>query len=191
MEKITPFISFSQDSDIKEIHSLLAPDISLPDLYMQFNDLSNATDTLKDTSLNHIISKLCKTVESRSNYKEIITVFGRIAACTPHSSDMERQISANNRLKTKLRSSISIETENKYMYIHTNKPNLSEWNPTAAAKMFVEEKHRRNRDVTSANETTRRQPVFKAVSSEAQARACKENDEDDEDDNVGYTMFEF
>lgn len=33
LEKITPFISFSQDSDIKEIHSLLAPDISLPDLY--------------------------------------------------------------------------------------------------------------------------------------------------------------
>lgn len=72
-----------------------------------------------------------------------------------HSNDVERLVSANNRLKTKLRSRISIETENKYKYIHMNMPNLADWNPTAAAKMLVEGKSRRNRNITPTNEITR------------------------------------
>lgn len=124
LKKITPFIIFSPDTNIEEVHSTLAPDLSLPNLYMQFNDFTNV-DSMKDMSLNEIIVKLCKTAESRDTNKELITVLARIAACTPHSADVERMISANNRLKTKLRSSISIETENKYINIHTNMPVLA------------------------------------------------------------------
>lgn len=116
LDAITPFVSFNKDANIEEIHSLLAPDISLPNLYVQFNDFSNGADAIKEMNLNDIILKLSKTVESRSTYKELITVLARISACTPHSSDVERLISANNRLKTKQRSRISIQTENRYMY---------------------------------------------------------------------------
>lgn len=156
LQKMIPFVQFSSNADIEGIHSLLAPDISLPSLYMQFNDFSN-TDEMKDMSVGEIILKLSKTEESRNTYKELIIVLARIEACTPHSSDVERLISANNRLKTKLRSSLSVETENKYMYINTNMPDLDHWNPTAAAKMFIDDKQRRNRLMTPTNAVTRRQ----------------------------------
>lgn len=67
--------------------------------------------TLKQKNLH-----LSKTIESQNTYKELITVFCRIYACTPHSADVERMISGNNFLKTKLMSRISIETENLYMF---------------------------------------------------------------------------
>lgn len=51
-------------------------------------------------------------------------------------TDVERLISADNRLKTKLRSNITIESENKYLYIHSNMSDLVKWNPTKAAKML-------------------------------------------------------
>lgn len=125
---------------------MLTPDLSLLDLNIQFEEFSNEPRIIKDKSLNEIILKLPSTTESGDSYKELITVLARIAACTPHSADVKRCISANNLLKTKLRSSISIETENKYMYVHTNMPDLAEWNPTAAAKLFAEERVRRHRD---------------------------------------------
>lgn len=191
LDKIVPFVEFDQKVDIEEIHGLLAADLSLPNLYMQYNDFAT-TNTLKGMGVKDIISRLSKTAESRSTYKELITVFARIAAATPHSADVERLISANNLLKTKLRSRLSIETENKYMFIHTNMPNLAEWNPTTAAKMFMDEKNRRNRNMSVTNETTKRQTVFKGVFSEASV--C--NDDDDENDSEieaseGDTIFDF
>lgn len=183
-EKIEPLINFSKDANIKEIHSMLAPDLSLLDLNVQFEEISNDPKIIKDNSLNEIILKLSNTTESRDSYKELITVLARIAACTPHSADVERCISANNLLKTKLRSSISIETENKYMYIHANMPDLAQWNPTAAAKLFVEEKVRRHRDATPANETTRQRDHYKGVFPEAR-QMLTDDDKDDDDDVDG------
>lgn len=56
--------------------------------------------------------------------------------------------------------------------------------------MFVDEKTRRNRDMTPANEATRRQVVFKGIFPEA--AACKDDDYDDSESvNVGGTIFEF
>lgn len=190
LEKITPFINFDPNVDIEVIHSLIAPDISLPDLYTQFNDFANGPHTMSDMTLKQKTVHLSKTIESQNTYKELITVFCRIIACTPHSADVERMISANNLLKTKLRSRILIETENLYMFIHTNMPCLAEWNPTAAAKMFIEMKSRRNRNITPQNEITKRQSVFKGVFSEA--RVCKdEEDANDEATNVGHSIFDF
>lgn len=191
--KIQPFVNFSNDADLKEIHTLLAPDVSLPSLHLQFTDWSNgpASATMKDLSLGEIILKLSKTSESRNLYKELITVLARIAACTPHSADVERCVSANNLLKTKLRSCISLETENKYLYIHMNMPDLSQWNPTAAAKLFVNEKIRRHRDITPANESTRGQAVYKGVFPEAAASSDGNEDDEEEADDVRDTIFDF
>lgn len=183
LDKIIPFINFDKGTDVEKIHSLVARDISLPDLFLQFNDFANSYHPIKDMNLNEQLLVLTKTVESRITYAELITVFGRIHACTPHSSDVERLISSNNRLKTKLRSNMTIETENKYMFIHTNMPNLADWNPTLAVKMFLEEKSRRVRDITPQREITRKQRVFKGVFSEAHVN---ENYDDDEDDDGNH-----
>lgn len=143
-EKIDPFVKFEKSADIEEIHSKLAPDLEVASLSLQFQDISNNPDIVKEKSLNEIIAHLSKTDASRELYKELIIVLARIAACTPHSADVERCISANNILKTKQRARLSIETECKYLYIRMNMPVLSKWNPTEAAKIFVDEKTRRN-----------------------------------------------
>lgn len=191
LQKIEPFINFDSDADIEEIHSLIAPDISLPKLYMQYSDFSTG-NAFKDMSLNEIILKLSKNENSQEAYKELITVLARIVACTPHSADVERMIQANKRLKTKLRASMSLDTENKYLYIHTNMPNLAQWNPQKAAEMFIGEKDRRNRDMTPTNEVTRRQPVFQGIFSEARDCNYKDGDDDEiEAEDFGNTIFEF
>lgn len=112
---IEPFIEFQKEANIEEVHAMLAPDLALASLYLQFEDISNEREKYKDLSINEMISNLSKSAESRENYKELITILARIAVCTPHSADVERCISANNRLKTKLRASMNIETENYYL----------------------------------------------------------------------------
>lgn len=67
------------------------------------------------------------------------------------------------------------------MFIHMNMPDLSQWNPIGAAKLFVEEKTSRHRDVTPVNETTRRQVYFKGVFPEA--KMCADVDENDDCDD--------
>lgn len=120
LQKITPFNSFRTDADVKAIHELVAPDVSLPNLSFQFQDMTNIPElkSYSGLSLKEILHKLAQTAESRENYKELITVLARITACTPHSANVERCISSNNRLKTKLRSGLKVDTENKYILIH-------------------------------------------------------------------------
>lgn len=108
-------------------------------------------------------------------------MLARIAACTPHSADVERCISSNNRLKTKLRSTLKVSTENEYLFIHFNMPDLDEWNPTAAANLFVAEKARRERDVTTSTESkSRAQAYYKGIF--PQARKTSDPDDEQPDD---------
>lgn len=188
---IEPFINFDKSAvaDIKQLHDLVAPDLSLPNLHLQFEDVSNDPDMFRNLSLHEIITKLSKTAESQEHYKELITTLARIAACTPHSADVERCISAHIQLKTKLRSRISLETEIKYLYIRWNMPVLAKWNPTKAAKLFVTEKSRRNRDMTPAIEKSRQQSHFKGIFTEAQQKVDIDDTEDDINDS--QNMFDF
>lgn len=66
-------------------------------------------------------------------------------------------------------------------------PDLSKWDPTAAATLFVEEKTRRQRDSTPAIETIRRQNHFKGVFQEAKQYEGEREDDDgnDNDGDVG------
>lgn len=185
---IEPFISFNKTANIEEVHKLLAPDLSLPSLYLQFQDISGNLETHNDLSINEMILKLSKSDESRTNFKELITVLSRIAACTPHSADVERCISANNILKTKLRARLSLETENKYICIHTNMPDLDDWKPTEAAQLFVAEKSRRQRDVTPSTKTCKKQVYFKGIFPEAKQSIDNEFSDDYE---ISSDLFNF
>lgn len=142
-------------------------------------------------SLSEIIQKLCRTAESKQNFKELITVLARIAAATPQSADVERSISADHRLKSKLRTNMNLETENKYLFIHYNMPVLAEWSPIDAAKLFFSEKTRRERDAsTSVGSKFRAQPYFKGVFPEAQ-NAFDPDGENENDDKDEQAIFEF
>lgn len=188
---IDPFVKFEENSDIEKVHSMLAPDLELANLSLQFQDISNDPTLIQNKkNLSEIIMHLSKSDESREFYHELIIVLARIAACTPHSADVERCISTNNLLKTKQRSRLTIPTENKYLYIRMNMPVLTEWNPTAAAKLFVEGKARRNRDMTTSSQISRRQNYFKGVLSEADQCEDSEESKCDKTDKK-FSIFDF
>ena len=118
-----------------------------------------------------MIEKLCKCEESKQNFKELITVFARIVASS-HSADVERSISADHRLKSRLRTRLSLETENKYLFVHYNMPDLADWNPLTAALLFCSEKTRRERDTTTDSKSK-----------------CECNDDDDDESTNRFFDF--
>lgn len=191
LQKCLPFLNFQRDAEIKTVHEILAPDLSLANLNLQFMDIVNNSELLStDLKINQKILRLAKTNESRKSFRELITVLARIAACTPHSADVERCISSNNRLKTKLRSSITVETENKYLFIHFNMPALNDWNPTTAASLFIEEKTRRKRDTsTKKGGKPRDQPYFNGVFSGSTVSV--DSEDKSPDDVSSKTFFNF
>lgn len=139
-ELIEPFINFKEGVDIRKIHSQFAPDLDLMSLNMQFEEIRDLRDSLNiDNDLQHTIKILNQT----ENYEDVVTVIARIAACTPHSADVERCISANNLLKTSLRNNMSLETEQKYLYVYFNMPTLMDWDPKKAVVIWLNEKERR------------------------------------------------
>lgn len=62
--------------------------------------------------------------------------------------------------------------------------------PHCSAKMFVEEKTRRSRDITTGKNQSKQQSWFKGVFSEADICADDDGNENDERDEGG-SLFEF
>lgn len=65
---IVPFISFDASTDIKTIHGKIAPDLSLPNLSLQFQDIASDSKVYDGLILSEIIVKLCKTAESEHHF---------------------------------------------------------------------------------------------------------------------------
>lgn len=116
VEILNPFVKLTQDTDIKKVHQLVAPDLDLCQLNIQLKDLCSMPQ-MKNINLK--ISHLAKKDEN-SSYNIVTTALARIVAATPHSADVERSNSSNNLMKTSLRSSLNINTDNKYLFIYFN-----------------------------------------------------------------------
>ena len=116
-----PFVSLTFETDIQKVHEEWASDLDLASLNMQFTELADNED-LQVLELPQLMSHLAKH-DAAVWYGDILTALSRILAATPHSADVERMISANNLLKTSLRSSLSVETKNRYLLVHFNMPN--------------------------------------------------------------------
>lgn len=91
------------------------------------------------------------------------TLTARICACTPHSADCERIISVNNSLKTNKRASLTISTENCYLYTHFNMPPLENWDVRPAVDEFLLETDRRNSKRTVETKVTTDQAWFRHI----------------------------
>lgn len=175
---IEPFVKLDAKADIKLVHELLCPDLNLVLLNFQYIALCQNKE-LKRLNLVKLTSRLGTSGISSTN-EEIFTAFARLLAATPHSADVERSISANNRLKTPLRSSIDINTENGYLFVHYNLPPLVEWNPRKAVVHWLKKKLRRDYDIKIDNvrRKSKYQRHFKGVFSKM------DENSDDEDEQA-------
>lgn len=159
---IESFLNFEKDHDIMEIHSVIGKDLNISNLHLQYIDLANSHDSVKKQSLPQLVKYLVeeKRVE---HFTELSIMLARILACTPHSADCERCISANNCLKTHKRSSLLISTENNYLYVHFNMPTLEKFNPRAAGEQFISDVNRRNSNKSTSSIATTSQPYFNHI----------------------------
>lgn len=93
----------------------------------------------------------------------MLDTFCRIQSCTPQSADCERCIKVNNELKTNYRQSLSLETENKYMFVYYNMPPLINWNPRKSILSWLNEKDRRIHENLVQKGTAIKQPWYKGI----------------------------
>lgn len=124
---IESLIKFQNNADINQIHKLFASDFSLASLSLQFDELCVMKPDFSG-SLSETIKKI-QEMDNSGNYNIIESIFCRIAVCSPQTADVERTIKSNNLLKTAFRSSLSVDTENKYLFIYYKMPPLENWNP--------------------------------------------------------------
>lgn len=170
---LIPFVKFDKENvNIMEIHEKIAPDLDISSLGLQFNELCELGQ-LRDCNISDIVSHLAAN-DVNSSYVDVLTVFARLVAATPSSADVERSISANNLLKTSLRSSLKLETENNYLHVHYNMPSLTEWEPKDAVVRWLNSKERRKTNLTAKN-VEKSQRHFMGVFPEAKQR--KETDD--------------
>ncbi|XP_029344452.1 uncharacterized protein LOC115033886 [Acyrthosiphon pisum] len=70
---------------------------------------------------------LVKTLCGSKHFPNVCTMLARVAAAKHHIADVESLISASNLLKSPLRSTMNIETENLSLYINYNMLPLYGW----------------------------------------------------------------
>lgn len=187
IEVASPFVKLDKsNTNVAKVHELISPDLDVTSLYLQFRELC-AVEELKQMNLQELVSHL-KNNKQASSYTEVCTVFARILAATPHSADCERTISANNLLKTSVRNSFNIETENKYLYVHFNMPPVFEWQPRDAVVNWIKKKKRRHHDLAIENDESKakEQPHFQGVFRQADESHKRKNFEN-EDNNISFS----
>jgi len=109
--------------------------------------------------LPHLVKQLA---DNANSYPNVLCILSRILDAKPHSADVERCISANNLLKTSLRASLKLDTENSYLFIHHNLPPTATRDPRLAVlKWFNMTTHKEK-----THEKAKYQPYFQHVFSE-------------------------
>jgi hypothetical protein len=105
------------DANIKEVHSVIAGDLDLQQLGLEYDelmDMDNISNICK-LSLMDVVILLAASI----HYINVTTALARILTAKPHSADVERLISCSNLLKSPNRSRMSVETENSFLFFTT------------------------------------------------------------------------
>lgn len=138
---IKPFVVLSSVACIKDIHNLIGADIDLKEFSLEYDELISMENISELRKMNLI--KLVKTLCGSKYFPNVCTMLARVAAAKPHSADVERLISASNLLKSPLRSTMNIETENLSLYINYNMPPLYGWDPRDTVYHWMSKKKHR------------------------------------------------
>lgn len=172
--RLFPFVHFDEDNvNMHEVHDLIGSDLDLAQLSCEFKELAKHRNV---TRMN--LADLVKHLASKDNaemYPNILCIMSRILAAKPHSADVERCISANNLLKTSLRASLKLNTENSYLFIHHNLPPTAEWDPRPSVLDWLQTPRREK-----THKKAKFQKYFRHVFSEAQKEGTDEHLDHDE-----------
>ncbi|CAB3980678.1 Hypothetical predicted protein [Paramuricea clavata] len=167
------FISFqAKDDDLVMVHQKIACDLQLSNISEEYRD---AVRLLGSKSLS-LLEKVEMLAQAQSDYGSLAVVFARIAACMPHSADVERLISLYNQLKTSDRSCLTNETVSHYLYVDLNMSVLAEFNPSPAVEYWWKQRSRRSVEPTKAKEQEWFLKTFSEASEKMKERMSKHKD---------------
>ena len=145
-----PFVAFEPEAVLEEVHKVWGPDLDLQMLGQEYQDVLEFKEL---SSLKQLtIEKLVCHLAANKNFENLTLIFSRILAAKPHSADVERIISGNNILKTNFRNAFNLETENLYLFIHSNMPVLEKWDPRPSVIAWLNDKDRRSKLTPKARE---------------------------------------
>lgn len=161
LSALDALLKFDGSNAIKKVHDIVASHLDFASLYLQFSDLCEDKQ-VTELPIEKMVKHLSST-ERIVHFRELATILARIVAATPHSADVERCISANNLLKTNLRSNLVLPTENKYLYIHFNMPVLELWDPRGAITHWISTSRRNRPSHTTESNISKKQAFFKGV----------------------------
>lgn len=131
------------EADLKSVHKTLGSDLSLETMGLEYEELLRMENTQLVTLRESSLSQKVKVLAQSEHYKTANKVLARVLAAKPHSADVERLISCSNNLKSPDRSSMHVETENLYLYIHYNMPPVYLWDPRLAVVKWLNNKSHR------------------------------------------------
>ena len=147
LDTIKPFVQLQPSANIPKIHNLLGTDLDLATLALEYEEIlsTDDIDSLRQLSLAGLVSRFAS-----SSFKNVLIILARIFAAKPHSADVERLISTSNTLKNAIRSRLSVDSENEYLYIYHNMPPLALWNPRKAVHAWISSRQHRVKDTPKA-----------------------------------------
>ena len=184
IDSVSSFINFTATSDdIRNVHSNIVPDLELAIIADEYADIQISQTQSRNVKsaqpAKQVLSDLCFGATSDTvnvnQPSELAVTLSRILVCKPHSADCERIISAYNRLKTFLRTSLDRDTISDYLYVHVNMPVVCNFDPRPAVWKWMNEKERRAKDTLKASKQEWFKHVFdeKEESLPKQKKSCK------------------
>ena len=165
MTLLKPFLNLTSDADLEGVHKFICADLNLETFALEYDELLGLEEVQLNSLQKCSLSQKVKLLAQSEHYKNVTVSLARILAAKPHSADVERLISSCNILKSPGRSSLQIETENFYLFIHHNMPPLCSWDPRPAVVQWLRNKSRRTVDRPKGKE----QEYFSGVFAEATA----------------------
>ena len=133
---LVPFVHFDEANvNLHQIHAVFGSDLDITELSFEFTEVASQK-YVASLELPRLVKQLAANADSYPNVLCILSRIGLLAA-KPHSADVERCISANNLLKTSLRTSLKFDTENSYLFIHHNLPATATWDPRLAVLKWL------------------------------------------------------
>lgn len=187
LSALEAFCKFDDVAAINKVHEIVGKDLDLAALYLQYSDFITARN-ITILPLQKIVHHFALP-DQIVHFRELATILARIVACTPHSADVERCISANNLLKTSIRSNLAITTENKYLYICFNMPALENWTPERAITKWMSTTRRQSAK-TAETKSSKRQAYFKGVFESCDCEGDEDKgDESDSELQMNFDLF--
>ena len=144
-------MKFDVHVDLRAVHKAVAFDLDIAELSFEFQALAAQSEVTA--------CDMTKCLSKSQEYPSMLLTLARLMAAKPHSADVERCISANNILKTSLRSALNLRTESSYVFIHNNLPPTVEWNARFAVLNRLTKK-RSNRTPAKAREQSYTSETF-------------------------------